>query len=104
MNSPSIFVALVEVKPNEGAFLDPEEIGGAVVRAYIPARDREEALAVLAEELRAGYFTVVNIEWCVNQNEVEWENENDTTSEALSEEARQNGEITFGEFHCWDRE
>ncbi len=103
MDSP-IFIALVEVCPEKGAFLDPQEFAGAFVRCYVPASDPDEALTLLAEDLEEGHFQLVGIEWCVNMDEVEWDNPDDPTAEALATEARETNQITYGEFHVWPHE
>lgn len=103
MVSP-IFVALVEVLPEEGAFLDPDEFAGAFVRCYIPARNPDAALTALTHELLENHFQIVRIEWCANCDEVEWDTPDDEHANSLMSEARSENEIAYGEFHAWPHE
>lgn len=103
-SNTSVYVALVEVLPVEGCQLDPSEIAGAAVRCYVPSTDEENAKREIAEALEKDHFQVVEIQWCVNESETEWENPDDPTAEGLVNEATMTGAVVYGEFHVWGPE
>ena len=69
----SMYVALVEVVPVEPDALGEGAVGG-MVRCYTPAGDETEALERIEAELIEAGVRLVDVEWCVNDDEVEWEN------------------------------
>lgn len=98
-----MYVALVEVKPTRTDSLGAGITGG-YVRCYAPASGPEEALTRIGAELLKVGAEVVQVEWCVASEEVEWE---DPASEDAAEHIHsaevKNGPV-FGEFHVWSAE
>ena len=74
----TVFVALVELRPSEGCELNPAEISGAAVRCYVEAASRTDALGRLRSAFEEDRFLLQEVEWCVADDEVEWETPDDT--------------------------
>jgi hypothetical protein len=97
----SVYVALIEVRPLPGCFMDPSETAGAAVRCYIPATSDNDALDKLRRTLAQTNLALVSVEWCVTEDEVEWETPNDSAGEEGAFKAKESGIVVFGEFHVW---
>lgn len=97
----SVFVAAIEIRPLVGCGLDPEEFSGAAVRCYIPAHSMEEARSALLSALTLEKMELIEIDFIVGKDDVEWENPTDATAEKLSREAVDEGQVVFGEFRAW---
>ena len=95
------FVGCIEVRPLEGCQISSEEYAGAAVRCYIHAPSREEAMKRMNEVLAEECMELVEIDFFVDQDAVEWENPDDPTAIRLSEEAKATGDVIFGEFLAW---
>ncbi|WP_254508546.1 hypothetical protein [Anatilimnocola floriformis] len=104
MSDKPVFVALAEVKPLAGCELDPQKIAGACVRCYVSAKNERLAVKAIRAALATLRYEVVDIEWCVDDAEVEWENPANSEGLELVEAARKLGEVQFGEFHAWTGE
>lgn len=100
----SAHVCLVEVVPEEGCELDPNEFAGAVVRCYIAAENVDLARSRAIERLRADHFRVVQVEWCVNGRDSDWENFEDEDAAALMLEAEGTGDLVYGRIDAWEDE
>jgi len=100
----SIFIALVEIRPQTGCDLDPDKVNGAYTRCYVRAASRNQALQRVRAALQADHFEVVEIEWCVDSEATDWENPDDPTSGEMIAQARDIGEVVYGEFHSWGHE
>ena len=98
----NIYIGVIEVVPLKGCQLDPKEYTGAAVRVYIPAKDEEAARKLLHQSLSDNFFKLVEVEFLVGKDDVEWDNPDDPIEEALSEEAIEFGEVIYGEFNAWD--
>ena len=98
----SVFVALVELKPLAGCGLDPNEIAGAAVRCYVSESCRRAAIEKLESSFDENRFKLIELEWCVDESEVEWENPDDETARKLVDSARTTNEVVYGEFHVWE--
>ena len=68
-----MYVALVEVAPLKPGALGEGAVGG-MVRCYAPVSNTKEALEVIGASLTEAGLLLVEVEWCVNDEEVEWEN------------------------------
>lgn len=97
----TVFVALVELQPLEGCDLNPSKISGAAVRCYVDAASRTDALGRLRDAFEQDRFLLREIEWCVADDEVEWENPDDAEGTRCVLEARESGDVVYGEFHVW---
>jgi hypothetical protein len=97
----SAYVALVEVVPEPGCALDPSEVAGAIVRCYVASESEDAALAAVKRQLESDRFRVVEVEWCVNGRQTEWENPGDEDAEACMVEAEQSDEVIYGRFDAW---
>jgi hypothetical protein len=100
-----VFVALARVTPQgpEGA-LDPETVAGAMVRAYVQSATAEGAESLVRSAIAADGMTVVEVEWCVDDNETDWENPNDGDAMAHVAAARLTVDVIYGEFYAWGHE
>ena len=97
-----IFVALVEVRPLEGCEINPAEYDGAVVRCYIPAVDEISARTLLLDTLSRARFELIEEEFFVRDDLVEWESpENEDALMAIAE-ASDTGFVVYSEFRAWD--
>ncbi|REJ68421.1 MAG: hypothetical protein DWQ31_08345 [Planctomycetota bacterium] len=101
MDCSSVFVILAELRPLEGCEIDPCEVAGAAVRFYICGRSAEAANRKLSEWVVENHFEIVEIDWCVDEANVEWEYPDDKIAEELISEARNSGDVVYGEFHAW---
>lgn len=107
MNNKSmvpVFLALVEVTPLDGCQLAPCDYGGAAVRCYVATETEEEAIDRITETLQENRFQLVDVKWCVDEAEVEWETPNEAIEAALILEARTSKNVVFDEFHTWPPE
>lgn len=102
-NAP-VYIALIEVAPLEGCFLDPKVYAGASVRCYVAEDSEEHAIDSIIAALDEMRLRLVDIEWCVDEAAVEWENPNDQTGLAFVSEAGPSKDVIFGEFHAWPPE
>lgn len=102
LKSNSVYVGVLEVKPLSGCQLDPCEYTGAAVRVYVPAVDELSAKNLLMDSLCENHFELIEIEFFVNKDDVEWENPDDPIAQELSEEALELNEVVYGEFNAWD--
>jgi len=98
---PTIFSALVEVKPLPGCELDCEMIAGAFVRCHVPATDSDSAISRLTIDLAEQHFRLIHVEYCVDHDSVKWENPDDEEEMGLVAESRENSCVTYGAFHMW---
>ncbi len=99
-----VFVAAIEIRPLIGCELDPEEFAGAAVRCYIPAHSMEEARSTLLRALTLENMELIEIDFIVGKDDVEWENPDDATAEKLSREAVDEDQVVFGEFRAWSHD
>lgn len=100
MKNP-VFCALIEIQPLKDCELDPKEIAGAVVRCYIPAKDAKTAKKELQGELKVMKMNLVEVDWCVDYDQTEWENPNEIDEDDFVKEARETKTVIFGTFHTW---
>jgi hypothetical protein len=99
-----VYVALAEVAPLEGCHLDLGDCGGAFVRCYVAADTEAKAMKQIADFFQKNRFQLVDVEWCVDESAVQWENPNDATGAELIREARAASRVVLGEFHTWPPE
>ena len=97
----SVYVALIEVAPLDGCEIDPKTYGGAIVRCYVAAQSDDIAISRAVERLTENRFRLVDVQWCVDEAAVEWENPVDRTADDLIAQARNSDDVVFGEFHIW---
>ena len=96
-----IFVSLIEVRPRKGCELDPAEYDGAAVRCYIPAANEDAARSILADTLARDRLELVDVEFFVRDDLVDWENpESEDASKAIAE-AQDTGLVVYSEFRAW---
>ena len=100
----SVFVALVEIRPTDGCALNPADVAGGMVRCYVSATTAAKAENRVRESLTQDLFSVVEVEWCVDDATTDWEKPDNTEGEAYADEARQSGDVVYGEFHTWGHE
>ncbi len=101
MAEENIYVILAELAPMDGCQLAPAKVAGAAVRFYVPASDQDHARERLVQWATDECFRVVEIEWCVDYEEVEWECPDSETAQELISLARDTGNVVHGEFHVW---
>jgi len=96
-----VFVALIEVRPLPGCEIDPEEFNGVCVRCYIPAVDEAVARTLFMRTLNDSSFELMEEEFFVQENLIEWENPaNDLAVESIAK-AKATGEVVFSDFNGW---
>lgn len=96
-----VFVSVIEVRPLEGCELDPVEFNGACVRVYIPATNESEARSALDDALRAHHFELIEMDFIVQENLVDWENPRDALANECMEEVRKSNAVVFSDFRAW---
>ena len=73
-----VFFALAEMKPVAGCeIVDPQDTAGAVIRCFMVAANARSAESRMRSTLAADHFQVVNVEFCVDYDETDWENPED---------------------------
>jgi hypothetical protein len=97
-----IFVALIEVRPLEGCEIDPTEYDGAAVRCYIPAVDEISARALLSDTLSDDRFELVEEEFFVRHDLMEWQHPDSADAAKAVAEATDTGFVVYSEFRAWD--
>ena len=96
-----IYVTLVDVRPLSGCEIDPEEYNGASVRCYVAASGEKEARTLLKRSFDASRFELMNEEFFVREDLVEWEHpESEEASEAIKE-AKESNDVVYSEFRAW---
>jgi len=97
----SIFITLIDVRPLVGCELDPKEFNGASVRCYIPASNQIEARNLLSKTLDSYCFELMEEEFFVQEDLVEWENPDSKEAQSCSSRAKDTGNVIFSEFEGW---
>ena len=100
----NVYVACIEVEPLNGCQLNPEEYAGAAVRCYVPAADKNRADELLRRTLKGDRMKLVEVEFFVDIDSVEWENPDSEVARRLSNEAKETGLLVYGEFRAWVHE
>jgi hypothetical protein len=75
-----------------------------MVRAYVQSATAEGAESLVRSAIAADGMTVVEVEWCVDDNETDWENPNDGDAMAHVAAARLTVDVIYGEFYAWGHE
>lgn len=96
-----VYVAMVEVAPLPGCVVVAAPAVGGFARCYLGAASEERAMADIVQALEEERLRVVAVEWCVREDEVEWENPGDEEGERLIQEARGSGEVIIGRIDTW---
>lgn len=102
--SPKVYCAFIEVDSLPGSEIDPTEVAGAAVRCYVRAEGPTDAEERCKEALREDRFKIVDVQWCVADDEVEWEHPDDAEGLAHVREAGSSDEVVYGEFHTWSHD
>lgn len=97
-----IFIALIEVRPLEGCEIDPTKYDGAAVRCYIPAPDETSARTLLRDTLDQDSFQLIEEEFFVRNDLVEWEHPGNEDAKTAMAEASKTGRVVYSEFRAWD--
>lgn len=96
-----LYISLIELRPRPGCPHCPPEVAGAAVRCYVAATSHDEATSRIDDACQSNGFDVVNVEWCVDKDEVEWEHPNDADGDECVSLAYSTGEVVFGELYTW---
>ena len=104
MSVTPVYCSLIEIQPLDDCELNPAEIAGAAVRCYIPAASEELAIQLLKTKLRDMKMRIVEMEWCVDYDNTEWENSDNDDEYEFVAYARDTGDVVFGSFHTWGRD
>jgi hypothetical protein len=98
-------VANLEVEPlPKCTVLDPAEVAGKFVRCYVCANSRQGTITRFRDDLDTHHLRLVMVDFCVADEDVEWENPDDPTTEELIQDAMATGGVVYGEFHVWDHD
>ena len=73
--------------------MDPAEIALGVTRCYIQAESEKNAIIRLKQILVEEHLKFLEIEWCVNNEEVEWEKPDDPTAKTRMAEAESSDSV-----------
>ena len=95
-----MYVALIEVAPINARSLG-EGVSGGVVRCYTPATDGNDALQRIEATLAEANVRLVEVEWCVDSEEVDWEHTDSKIAESCMAAARVKNGPVLGEFQVW---
>ncbi len=96
-----LYIALIEVRPLAGCLVLDGDVEGASVRCYVCAESSEEAVRKIQSACYSRMLDVVEIDWCVDSNEVAWERQGDPVGKAYSEMAITSNTVVFGEAYTW---
>ncbi|KGJ88216.1 hypothetical protein [Colwellia psychrerythraea] len=99
-----VFIALVDLKPLQGCDIDPEEYNGVAVRCYIPAENEKNARSLFIKVLEECKFELIEEEFFVQEDLVEWENPDSEEATTHIQEARDTMDVVFSEFSGWDHD
>ena len=92
------FIANLEVRPLTSGALGIG-VGGAFVRAFAFAEKEEVALQLMETELAHRELALLEVDWMVNNADVEWE-QADPQQESWRVAARTQG-VQMSEFHTY---
>jgi hypothetical protein len=95
-----VFTAFIEIQPLDGCEIDPLDVAGAFVRCHVRAANEIAAMETVKDDLNVRRMKLVDTEWCLDHDATNWE-KNDPHEQALVEEARSGGYVTYGAFDEW---
>ena len=72
-----------------------------MVRCYVSADNDSCAIDKISKNLYNELFDIVEIEWCVDDSETEWEYPASEEAAICIEKASTTGQVIFSEFHTW---
>ena len=87
--------------PFKDCKLVPPKTNGFFVRLYLCAESGEDAIGKIQTWAVIKQMNVKNIEWCVDLEQVVWENEANLQAIAFANKARRSGVIELGDLHSW---
>ncbi|MCP3674180.1 MAG: hypothetical protein GY829_06875 [Gammaproteobacteria bacterium] len=96
-----VFVTLVDLKPLAGCDIDPDEYNGVAVRCYVPAKDEKSARLLFTDVLNECKFELIEEDFFVQVDLVEWENPDCDNAASHVQEARETMDVVFSEFIGW---
>ena len=97
------YVALLEVRPTDPAALGPD-VEGAFVRVFAHAPDEHTALELMKAELTIRGVAVAEVEWLVDNAEVEWENPDPAGQQDRWVALARTEGVQVSEFQTWGAE
>ena len=96
-----VFITVVDLKPLLGCEIDPKEYNGVSVRCYISANNEAEARKQFSDALIQNKFELMEEDFFVQEDLVEWENPGSTEASDARSEARNSGKVVFSDFNGW---
>lgn len=99
-----VHVALVEVAPTPECVMVSGPAAGGFARCYVGAASEDLAVTAITQALVEKGFRVGAVEWCVREDEAEWEQPDDAEAERCVQEARASGEVVIGRIDTWEDE
>jgi hypothetical protein len=97
----AVYVALIEVRPLPGCTVVSSDAIGGIARCYVAASADSEALRKIQEKLASERLSVEKIEWCVRDDEADWENPEDREDRESVKEAQFAEEALVGRIDTW---
>lgn len=98
------YTALLEVARVGMGDLLPSDAVGAMARCYVVASTEKEARKHIKEALHAKGLRIVEYEWLVDNDAVEWERPDSPEGQECMAEARETGLMVIGRLDCWNSE
>ena len=95
-----VFTAFIEIQPLDGCEIDLLDVAGAFVRCHVRAANEIAAMDKVKDDLHVRRMKLVDTEWYLDHDATNWE-KNDSDEQALVEEARNSGYVTYDAFHEW---
>ena len=96
-----LYIALLEIRPRPDCPHLPVGASGAMVRCCVSSKSHEEAVAEIRTACYHERFELVDIEWCVDKDEVEWEHPGNSVGDECVCLAYSSSTVVFGEFYTW---
>ncbi len=96
-----IFVFLVEIVFFKESIIDSQIFEGAFVKCFLPSRSIQSAFTALYKKMKIDNFGLIDIHYFYNTDTSDWGNPDDEEELRIISEARNSGEIAYGEFDSW---
>lgn len=97
------YVALLEFAVLTPGEVAGEDVVGGMARIYVYAAGESDARLKIQAALAVDGFSLVEYEWIVVDEDVEWENEGDEEAMMCRTQARE-GKVVYGRLDVWGRD
>lgn len=99
MSALPVYIGHLEVATLPGCELDPAEVAGAFVHAFVVADSEAAARTRIEAQLEREHYRVVEWEWCYDIDDIDWDNPEE--EQVFWNRARASLEVVFGTFYAF---